>query len=98
MSTEKRSIKQEILIGIKGILDRMRSRVEQRIVAGRKKTMPMRAVDPALLWELHKVVQEMYDSVLPELDIKTFLAAHKRCQNVMSKITGWKQVQNGRGW
>ena len=92
------NIKQEILIGIKGILDRMRSRVEQRIVAGRKKTMPMRAVDPALLWELRKTGQEMYDSVLPDLDMKSFLAACERHQNVISKITGWKQVQNGRGW
>ena len=92
------NIKQEILIGIKEILDRMRSRVEQRIVAGRKKTIPMRAVDPALLWELHKTGQEMYDSVLPDLDMKSFLAAHECYQNVMLKITGWKQVQNGRGW
>ena len=89
---------QKVLIGIKEILDRMRSRVEQRIVAGRKKTMPMRAVDPALLWELRKTGQEMYDSVLPDLDMKSFLAACECHQNVISKITGWKQVQNGRGW
>ena len=89
------NIKQKILIGIKEIFDRMRSRVKQRIVAGRK---PEPAVDPALLWELHKAALEMYLSVLPELDMKTFLAACERHQNVTSKITGWKQVQNGRGW
>ena len=89
------NIKQEILIGIKEILDRMRSRVEQRIVAGRKAEP---AVDPALLWELRKTGQEMYDSVLPDLDMKSFLAAREHHQNALSKITGWKQVQNGRGW
>ena len=89
------NIKQEILIGIKEILDRMRSRVEQRIVAGRKAEP---AVDPALLWELHKAAQEMYLSVLPELDMKTFKSACERHQNALSKITGWKHVQNERGW
>ena len=84
------NIKQEMLIGIKEILDRMRSRVEQRIVAGRK---PEPAVDPALLWELHKAAQEMYLSVLPDLDMKSFLAARERHQNALSKITGWKHVQ-----
>ena len=85
------NIKQEILIGIKEILDRMRSRVEQRIVAGRK---PESAVDPALLWELHKAAQEMYLSVLPDLDVESFLAAREHHQNALSKITGWKHVQN----
>ena len=86
------NIKQEILIGIKEILDRMRSRVEQRIVAGRKREP---AVDPALLWELHKAAQEMYLSVLPEfVDMKTFKSACERHQNALSKITGWKYVQN----
>ena len=90
------NIKQEILIGIKEILDRMRSRVEQRIVAGRKAEP---AVDPALLWELRKTAQEMYRSVLPEfVDRKTLKSACERHQNALSKITGWKQVQNGRGW
>ena len=89
------NIKQEILIGIKEILDRMRSRVEQRIIAGRKAEP---AVDPALLWELHKAAQEMYLSVLPELDMKTFKSACERHQNALSKITGWKHVQIGRGW
>ena len=84
------NIKQAILIGIKEILDRMRSWVEQRIVAGRKAEP---AVDPALLWELHKAVQEMYLSVLPEfVDMKTFKSACKRHQNALSKITGWKHV------
>ena len=83
--------KQKILIGIKEILDRMRSWVEQRIVAGRK---PEPAVDPALLWELHKAAQEMYLSVLPELDMETFKSARERHQNALSKITGWKHVQN----
>ena len=87
--------KQEILIGIKEILDRMRSRVEQRIIAGRKAEP---AVDPALLWELHKAAQEMYLSVLPELDMKTFKSACERHQNALSKITEWKYVQIGRGW
>ena len=89
---------QKVLIGIKEILDRMRSRVERRIVTGRKKTIPMRAVDPALLWELHKAAQEMYLSVLPELDMKTFKSACERHQNALSKVTGWKHVQIGRGW
>ena len=89
---------QKVLIGIEEILDGIRSRIEQRIVAGRKKTIPAPAVDPALLWELHKTGQEMYDSVLPDLDMKSFLSACERHQNVISKITGWKQVQNGRGW
>ena len=89
---------QKILIGIEEILDGIRSRIEQRIVAGRKKTIPAPAVDPALLWELHKTGQEMYDSVLPDLDMKSFLAAREHHQNALSKITGWKQVQNGRGW
>ena len=86
------NIKQEILIGIKEILDRVRSRVEQRIVAGRKAEP---AIDPALLWELHKTAQEMYLSVLPEfVDMKTFKSACERHQNALSKITGWKHVQN----
>ena len=89
---------QKILIGIEEILDGIRSRIERRIVTGRKKTIPMRAVDPALLWELRKTGQEMYDSVLPDLDMKSFLAAREHHQNALSKITGWKQVQNGRGW
>ena len=89
---------QKVLIGIEEILDGIRSRIERRIVTGRKKTIPMRAVDPALLWELRKTGQEMYDSVLPDLDMKSFLSACERHQNVISKITGWKQVQNGRGW
>ena len=86
--------KQKVLIGIREILDGIHSRIEQRIVAGRKKTIPTPAVDPALLWELHKAAQEMYLSALPELDVKTFKSACERHQNALSKITGWKHVQN----